>query len=146
MSPDRDGVAFVPLSECTPEPVSRRVSDEVPYLSMWVVSRSSRTGSPSHQERKLAEDGSRPFVAPPSSRIEVSEADQTSAPSLPAQMPPATPRPLSQQAASFQSTVPFAGLMYSSAGWLVDSETLKYSRPGCDGSRSPRCWASPCPV
>lgn len=114
MSPDSDGVALVPLLEWTDAPVRRRVSDEVPYLSMWVPSRSSRTVSPSHQDRKFTEDGSRPLVAPASSRIEVSEADQTSAPSLPAQMSPATPRPLSQHAASFQFTVPFAGLMYSS--------------------------------
>src|ERR1044071_8039764 len=116
-SPERAGVAFVPLSEWTEAPVSRRVSEEGPYLSMCVPSRSSRTGSPSHQDRKLTEDGSRPLVAPASSRIEVSEADQPSAPSLPAQMSPATPRPLSQQAAVFQLTVPPAGLMYSSAGW-----------------------------
>lgn len=111
MSPDRDGVALVLLLEWTEAPVRRRVSEEVPYLSMWVPSRSSRVVSPSHQERKLTEEGSRPFVAPASSRMEESEADQTSAPSLPAQMSPATPRPLSQHAARLQLTVPFAGLI-----------------------------------
>src|SRR5689334_4798411 len=124
MSPDRTGVALVPLFEDTPEPVSRRVSEEVPYLSMRVPSRSSRTGSPSHQARKLVEEGLRPFVPPPSSRMPPSEDDHISGPELPDQMSPATPRPLSQQAPSFQRTAPFAGSMYSAAGWPVDSETL----------------------
>src|SRR3954470_8744389 len=99
MSPDRDGVALVLLLEWTDAPVRRRVSDEVPYLSMWVPSRSSRTVSPSHQDRKFTEDAPRPCVAPASSRVQVSEADQTAAPSLPAQMSPAAPGPLSEHAA-----------------------------------------------
>src|SRR4051794_15104664 len=106
MSPDSDGVALVPLLECTPEPVSSRVSAEVPYLSICVPSSSSRTGSPSHHDRKLIEDGLRPLAPPPSSRIEPSAADHISAPSLPAQMSPATPRPLSPLAAVDHSTWP----------------------------------------
>src|SRR3954468_9333230 len=124
MSPDSTGVALVPLLEATPDPVSRRVSEEVPYLSMWVPSRSSRTGSPSHQARKLAEDGLRPLVPPPSSRMLPSEEDHISGPELPDQMSPATARPLSQQAESFQRTDPLAGSMKRAAGWEVDSETL----------------------
>jgi hypothetical protein len=84
MSPDSDGVALVPLLEWTPDPVSRRVSPEVPYLSMWVPSRSSRTGSPSHQLTKFMLEGSRPREAPVAERRVVSEADQASAPALPA--------------------------------------------------------------
>ncbi len=84
MSPESDGVALVPLLEWTEAPVSSRVSDEVPYLSIRVPSRSSRTVSPSHQDRKFTDEGSRPLDAPASSRMPVSEADQTSAPSFPA--------------------------------------------------------------
>src|SRR3954471_6417854 len=95
MSPDSAGVDFVLLLYATPEPVSRRVSELVPYLSMCVPSSSSRTGSASHQTRKLIEDGLRPMTLPWVSRRPSAWDDQDSAPGLPAQMSPETPRPLS---------------------------------------------------
>src|SRR3712207_4653373 len=64
-SPESDGVDLVPLFECTPEAVGRRVSPPVPYLSMWVPSSSCRTGSASHQARKLAEPGLRDATTAP---------------------------------------------------------------------------------
>src|SRR4051794_36547581 len=77
-SPESAGVALVPLLEATPEPVSSRVSPPVPYLSMRVWSTSSRTGSASHQARKLMDDGSRPSEAPVVLRSVVSAADHDS--------------------------------------------------------------------
>src|SRR5688572_830960 len=98
MSADSAGVDLVPLFDATPEPVSRRVSPPVPYLSMWVPSRSSRWASPSHQMTKFVEPGLRlatwfPLVA---LRSPATADDHTSAPALPDQMSAATPRPLSQ--------------------------------------------------
>src|SRR5262245_54120860 len=60
-SPLSAGVDLVPLLDVTPDAVSRRVSADVPYLSMWLLSSSSRTVSESHQTRKLAEPGVRPI-------------------------------------------------------------------------------------
>src|SRR4051794_36666518 len=99
MSPDKDGVDLVPLLEWTPEPVSRRVSREVPYLSMWVPSRSSRVVSPSHHARKLLDPGLRlATTAPLGLRTPLTSDDHDSAPALPDQMSPDTPRPLSPPA------------------------------------------------
>src|SRR5688572_573245 len=86
MSPDRAGVALVPLLEATPLAVSRRVSLPVPYLSMRVWSSSSRTGSASHQMTKLAEDGVRPTEPPEvlNRLVMFGPAPQNSAPALPA--------------------------------------------------------------
>src|SRR4051812_14315665 len=84
MSADSDGVALVPLLECTPLAVSRRVSALVPYLSMWVPSSSSRWASPSHQTTKLADDGLRPMFAPPVLNRPPTAEDHDSAPGLPA--------------------------------------------------------------
>src|SRR5689334_23324293 len=98
MSACRAGVDFVPLFDVTPEPVSRRVSPPVPYLSMWVPSSNSRWASPSHQITKFVEPGLRlatcaPFVP---LRRPATADDHASAPGLPDQMSAATPLPLSQ--------------------------------------------------
>src|SRR5690349_1608300 len=90
----RAGVDFVPLL-ATPLPVSSRVSPPVPYLSMCVPSRSSRTGSPSHQITKLIEPGLRPMFCPLVLYIPETPADHDSAPGLPAYTSSETPRPLS---------------------------------------------------
>src|SRR3954454_489890 len=81
----RAGFDLVPLLAATPDPVSRRVSPPVPYLSMWVASSSSRLVSPSHQTVKLVEPGWRPMVAPLASNRPLMPApeDQNSAPGLP---------------------------------------------------------------
>src|ERR1041384_6744338 len=95
-SPESDGVALVPLLECTSDAVSSRVSPEVPYLSTWLPSSSSRTGSASHQARKLLEPGWRLLTtAPVGPRTPSAADDQDSAPALPDQMSAETPRPLS---------------------------------------------------
>src|SRR5690606_6908976 len=85
-SPDSAGVALVPLLEATPLAVSRRVSPPVPYLSIWVWSSSSRTGSASHQIRKLAEPGLRlaTWLPVAAERNPLTALDHTSAPGLPA--------------------------------------------------------------
>src|SRR5262249_45052054 len=87
-SPNRsalsDGVDFVPLLECTSDPVSNRVSDEVPYLSMCVASSSSRTGSASQYTRKFVEPGLRPMLAPVALVSPLTADDHDSAPALPA--------------------------------------------------------------
>src|SRR5215510_5947755 len=95
ISADRFGVDLVPLIDDAPEAVSKRVSPPVPYLSMWLLSSSSRTKSPSHHTRKLTELGLRPALPPePLKRLVMpSPAPQNSAPALPAKMSPATPRP-----------------------------------------------------
>src|SRR6185312_9958980 len=95
-SPASAGVDLVPLLLATPLPVSSRVSPPVPYLSTCVPSSSSRTGSPSHQARKLVEPGLRPTFCPRVFNTPETAEDQDSAPGLPAQMSPETPRPLSQ--------------------------------------------------
>src|SRR5688572_2413704 len=94
-SADRFGVALVPLIELAPSAVSRRASLDVPYLSTWFPSSSSRTGSASHQTRKFALPGVRPTLAPVELNRLVSPvpAPQNSAPGLPAYTSPATPRP-----------------------------------------------------
>src|SRR4051812_20416067 len=95
-SPERDGVDLVLLFECTSDAISRRVSPEVPYLSMWVASSSSRVASPSHQIRKFVEPGLRlATTAPDGPRTPSAADDQDSAPGLPDQMSSETPRPLS---------------------------------------------------
>src|SRR5215213_4522649 len=107
MSACSEGVAFVPLLECTPLAVSRRVSPPVPYLSMWVPSSSSRCASPSHQMTKFVEPGLRlatcaPFVV---LRSPLTALDHVSAPGLPAQMSAVTPRPLSQPQLGLDQTI-----------------------------------------
>src|SRR4051812_33378020 len=97
MSPESAGVDLVPLLDATPLPVSSRVSPPVPYLSIFVASTSSRTGSPSHQARKFADDGLRPTFCPRVLASPVAADDQDSAPGLPAQMSAETPRPLSPE-------------------------------------------------
>src|SRR5262245_50537406 len=92
MSAVRAGVDLVPLFDVTPEPVSSRVSPPVPYLSMWLLSNSSRCASPSHQITKLVDPGLRdatwaPLVA---LRSPPTPDDHTSAPALPDQMSSAT--------------------------------------------------------
>src|SRR5690242_9058839 len=103
-SPDSVGVDLVPLFDRTPEPVSRRVSPPVPYLSTCVPSRSSREVSPSHHARKLAEPGLRATVCPEVLRSCESADDHDSAPGLPDQMSSETPRPLSPAAGVLHST------------------------------------------
>src|SRR5690349_6350086 len=128
MSPDSDGVALVPLLEWTPEPVSRRVSDEVSYLSMWVSSRSSRTGSPSHQDRKLMLPGLRVATTVPCGlRTPSACEDQDSAPTLPAQTSSQTPRPLSPLAAVDQRIAPVLASAIQDAGFEESSSTLNSS-------------------
>src|SRR5262245_40853048 len=85
ISADRFGVALVPLMDDAPEAVSSRVSPAVPYLSMWLLSSSSRTKSPSHQIRKLAWLGLRPTLPPEVLKrlVMPSPAPQNSAPALP---------------------------------------------------------------
>src|SRR5687768_6373611 len=95
-SADSAGVALVPLFDATPEPVSRRVSPPVPYLSTCVPSSSSRVVSPSHQTRKFVDDGLRPMFCPLVFDSPATADDQDSAPGLPAWMSPDTARPLSQ--------------------------------------------------
>src|SRR4051794_21564737 len=83
-SPESDGVDLVPLLECTSAAVSSRVSPAVPYLSTWLPSSSSRTGSPSHQARKLVEPGLRLVTTVPvGPRTPSAAEDQDSAPALP---------------------------------------------------------------
>src|SRR3954451_17565992 len=84
MSADSEGVALVPLLECTPLAVSNRVSLLVPYLSIWVPSSSSRCASPSHHTTKLVEDGLRPMFVPPVLNRPLTADDHDSAPGLPA--------------------------------------------------------------
>src|SRR5215510_1251737 len=105
MSPERAGVALVPLLEVAPSAVSSRVSEDVPYLSMWLLSSSSRTVSASHQTRKLVEDGLRPTFCPWLFEAPDTLEVQASAPALPAQTSPATPRPLSQVQAGWDQMV-----------------------------------------
>src|SRR4051794_37760237 len=146
MSADSAGVDLVPLLDATPEPVSRRVSPDVPYLSIVVPFNSSRWASPSHQTTKLVEPGLRlatcePFAA---ERSPLTAADHTSAPGLPAQMSAATARPLSQpHDGALQMICPVRASPIQSAGSPVDSDGLKTSRPGLDGMKSPTCRASP---
>src|SRR6266496_1688603 len=87
-SPNRSacnaGVFLVPLSACTPDAVSSRVSLPVPYLSMWVPSSSSRWASPSHQMTKFVDDGLRPMFCPLVFSSPDTADDQDSAPGLPA--------------------------------------------------------------
>src|SRR5262245_14252931 len=85
-SADRLGVALVPSMDDAPVAVNKRVSPPVPYLSMWLLSSSSRTNSPSHQIRKLTELGLRPALpAEALKRLVIpSPAPQNSAPALPA--------------------------------------------------------------
>src|SRR4051812_39213181 len=137
-SPDSDGVDLVPLLECTLAAVSRRVSPEVPYLSMWVPSSSSRVVSASHQVRKFVELGLRVDTTVPCGlRTPSAAADQDSAPGLPAQMSPETPRPLSPLAGVVHRTCPVRASAIHEEGLLPSSSTLNSSRPGRDGSRSP---------
>lgn len=127
-SPDSDGTAFVPLLECTPDAVSSRVSPDVPYLSTRVPSSSSRTGSASHQARKLIDDGLRPASFPVTPRSSETDADQNSAPGRPAQTSPATPRPLSQHAGVDHRTCPLRGSRVERGrlpGRLADLEVLQ---------------------
>src|SRR3954454_9646056 len=84
MSADSDGVDFVPLLACTPLAVSSRVSPLVPYLSMWVPSRSSRCASPSHQTTKFVDDGLRATFWPLVLSSPLTADDQASAPMRPA--------------------------------------------------------------
>ncbi len=146
MSADSAGVAFVPLFDATPSPVSSRVSPSGPYLSMWVPSSSSRVRSPSHQLRKLALEGLGPISSPAVFRSAPSALDQNSAPGLPSQMSPPTPRPLSLPLAVSHRISPVPASRSSEPGLLESSETLNSSSPSRAGSRSPRCCASPCPV
>src|SRR3954452_8163029 len=147
MSPDSDGVDFVPLFECTSAPVSSRVSPEVPYLSMCVASSNSRVASPSHQITKLVEPGFRVATTEPLGlRSPSAAADQDSAPGLPAQMSSETPRPLSPLAGVVQMTCPVRASANQDDGLVPSSSTLNSSSPGRDGSRSPTCMASPCPL
>src|SRR4051812_47200739 len=137
-SPESDGVALVPLLLCTPEAVSSRVSPDVPYLSIRVWSSSSRTGSPSHHTRKLVELGLRLLTTVPAGlRMPSVADDQDSAPGLPAQMSPDTPRPLSPLAGVDQSTWPVRASANQDEGLLPSSSTLNTSRPARAGSRSP---------
>ncbi len=145
-SPEIAGVALVPLFEWTDAPVSCRVSPEVPYLSMWVPSRSSRVVSPSHQDRKLALEGLRlATTAPLGLRRPSAADDQDSAPALPDQMSSLTPRPLSPSAGVDQMTWPVFASAIQDEGLELSSSTLNSSRPERDGSRSPTCMASPWP-
>src|SRR4051794_9264942 len=113
---------------------------------MWVPSRSSRTGSPSHQDRKLVLDGLRvDTTVPLGPRTPLSEDDHDSAPALPAQMSPATPRPLSPLAGVDQMTWPVLASAIQDEGFEPSSSTLNSSRPAREGSRSPTCIASPWP-
>src|ERR1700710_1211006 len=92
MSADSAGVALVPLFDATPEPVSRRVSPLVPYLSICVPSSSSRCASPSHQTTKFVEPGLRLATREPLVPLlrPATDDDQASAPGLPDQMSAAT--------------------------------------------------------
>ena len=92
----KQGVDLVPLLDATELSVSRFVSPLVPYLSIWLLSSSSRTVSASHQIRKLVEPGFRPTLLPELLLMPLTAEDHASAPALPAQTSPATPRPLSQ--------------------------------------------------
>src|SRR5689334_23332785 len=83
MSAWSDGVALVPLFECTSLPVSSRVSELVPYLSMCVESSSSRCASPSHQITKLVLPGLRPMFDPDVFIRPETADDHDSAPALP---------------------------------------------------------------
>src|SRR5512145_100369 len=86
ISAERFGVALVPLMDDAPDAVSNRVSPPVPYLSMWLLSSSSRTKSPSHQITKLTELGLRPALPPEELKrlVMPSPPPQKSAPALPA--------------------------------------------------------------
>src|SRR4029079_13583489 len=144
MSPLSAGVDFVPLLELAPSAVSSRVSPLVPYLSMWLLSSSSRTGSASHQTRKLVEEGLRPAFCPAVLEIVPTAADQASAPGLPAHTSTATPRPLSQlQEGCDQMICPVRASPIQSATSVVVSLGLNTSRPGRLGMKSPTCSASP---
>src|SRR5690606_14762234 len=145
MSPDRDGVALVPLLEATPLPVSRRVSPFGPYLSIRVWSSSSRLGSPSHQTRKLIELGLRPMAVPEVLSRPSTREDQNSAPGLPAQISPATPRPLSSPEAVRHRVLPVRASASQALGCEELSETPYTSSPGRAGTKSPTCRASPWP-
>src|SRR6478609_7213022 len=90
------GVDFVPLFEVTPEAVRSRLVLPAAYLSIWLLSSSSRVSSSSHQTRKLVEPGAEPrlaFVAAENSP-EVLE-DHISAPGLAGSTSSATQRPVS---------------------------------------------------
>src|SRR5262245_40303795 len=97
------GFDFVLLLVSAPVIVKRRVSLDRPYLSMrgaplplsWPSS-NSRTASASHQTRKFDVLGRRPMLLPalPKSAFVAPPPEaHISAPGLPAQMSPATPRP-----------------------------------------------------
>src|SRR5690606_22050968 len=101
----------------------RRVSPPGPYLSMCVWSSSSRVGSPSHQTRKLAEPGLRPMEVPEVLSRPSTREDQNSAPGLPAQTSPATPRPLSPPEAVRHRVDPVRASASQALGWEELSET-----------------------
>src|SRR5688572_5244696 len=147
-SPDSDGVDLVPLMECAPEPVSRRVSPLVPYLSTWLPSSSSRTGSASHQARKFALAGARPTLPPEelNALVRPVPLPQNSAPGLPAYTSPATPRagPSQPQVLFFcMITAPLLASRRVAAAPELCSWICQISSPGRLGTKSPTCNASP---
>lgn len=102
--------------------------------------------SPSHQDRKLVLEGLRLFTTVPLGlRMPLSADDQDSAPALPDQMSPETPRPLSPLAPVDQRIWPVRASAMYDEGFEPSSSTLNSSRPAREGSRSPTCMASPWP-
>src|SRR5688572_26235745 len=111
---------------------------------MDVPFRSSRSPSPSHQDRKFAEAGCAPMLAPEALRRPLGARDQYSAPGLDARTFAATPRPLSPFGLVWNRIWPLEPLRCED-GWLPLSWTMKTSWPGRLGTKSLTCSASPWP-
>ena len=133
-SPDSAGVALVPLLECTPEPVSSRVSPPVPYLSMWraVEQLALRVAVPPDQE--VGRAGLRPSAPGRRSALRSPWRPPPTTPRrrrLPAQMSAATPRPLSQpRRRASRGSGPVRASAEPVRRAVCRSRDLETSRPG----------------
>src|SRR6478609_3922310 len=90
------GVDFVPLFDVTPDAVKSRLVLPAAYLSIWLLSSSSRVSSSSHQTKKFVEPGALPklaLLAAENSPLVLE--DHISAPGLAASTSSATQRPVS---------------------------------------------------
>src|SRR5512138_1041199 len=88
----RAGVDFVPLFEIHPSAVK---SLPALYLSIWFPSSSSLVRSPSHQIRKLQDEGESPIRFPFIVKSPSDPAHHISAPGLEGSISAATPLPTS---------------------------------------------------
>src|SRR6185312_2996623 len=142
-SPSRSAVSvgtdLVPLFDATPLADSSRLVVPLAYLSMCVLSSSSRVSSPSQYTTKLVDPGMVPRLAlVVAENIPLVLDDHISAPGLLASTSSATQRPVSSPSMGpcwMMAQVLASRTWY--AGWVPSSLHMKNSSPGREGIRSP---------